>query len=207
MYTSYSLPFPACPSTCFFSLIPSANQYCWCCQECLLLTKAAPSLQQVPIHCWQLGYKPLSSVKLPALLKSAGVKHSAHSCCSEKNKRTFMFSATNLSAIDKLHHFGAKLVKLPSVPALGIEHIHLGPLAHPGWLGAHQHPSPCPWGAGAACLQCLICASSSGQLMPCLWNTDVPLQCRGRAGADLSKSWLDTQQVSSLNLREKDLHF
>lgn len=54
-----------------------------------------------------------------------------------------MFSAINLSATDKLHHFGAELVKLASVPALGIEHsqhIHLGSVAHPPWLWAHQHP-------------------------------------------------------------------
>lgn len=60
---SPSMPAPPLVS---FSFIPNRNQYCWCCQECLLLTKVISSLQQVSSHCWQLGYKPLCSVKLPA---------------------------------------------------------------------------------------------------------------------------------------------
>lgn len=86
-HTRYSLPIHTCPSTCFFSSIPSGNQYCWWCQECLLLTKAISSLkQQVSSHCWQLGYKLLSSVKLPAS-STAEISRSDTAPVKEKKKR------------------------------------------------------------------------------------------------------------------------
>lgn len=115
----------------------------------------------------------------------------------------FRFSAINLSAIDKLHHFGAELVKLASVPVLGIG---------APWFSDTSRLALGTWAALTLLMRCRASLSAGALcllqcwLTPCLWNTDVPLEWRVRAGADLSKSWLDVPQVSSLNLQAATGH-